>query len=62
VVTILLGLLIGILIVVVVGVILYAMAKESKDDSINFLVFGIVGALIAYVILILFFTAVILSL
>jgi hypothetical protein len=61
-VTILLGLILGLVAVAIVGLIIYFTSNKSTNDTGNFCAFGVIASLIAYVILILFFSAFLLSL
>jgi len=56
-VTILLGLLFGLLALAVIGLIVYLATDRSSGNARNFFLFGLVAAIVAFVILVLFLSA-----
>jgi len=56
-VTLMLGLIFGLVAVAVVGLVIYFASNKSLNDTVNFFAFGMISSLIAYLVLIMFFSA-----
>ena len=61
-VTFLMGLLIGLVVLIAIGAVIYLTSQNKKEDATNYFTFGLVAAIIAYIILVIFFASGVLKL